>query len=88
MAKNYEFFEVALSDIENVDRNNLKNSRLDDLLNGFNTFEEVLSDNASGDPIALYSNEHNKPPYSISDGRHRIYLARQKGYKKIKIIFV
>lgn len=77
------FVMVDLSDIQYVDRNELKESRLNTLLNGYDPFEKVLK--SESDPIALYK---NTKPYEIADGRHRVYLARQKGYSQIRAIFV
>ncbi len=72
--------KVALSDIEQIDfrRDNLKQSRIDTLLDGYSSFEEVI--NSKSDPITLSG--ANKP-YEIIDGRHRVYLARQKGYTHV-----
>ena len=72
--------KVFLSDIENVTRSSLSQRRLDDLLNGYSSFEQVL--NSSSDPIAL---DCSSKPYQIIDGRHRIYLARKKGYTFVEV---
>lgn len=72
---------VYLSDIAHVSRGDLRDSRLDDLENGYSSFEEVL--NSSSDPITLSGSK----PYEIIDGQHRIYLARQKGYTKVRAQF-
>lgn len=42
---------IKLSDIEPVNKSDLKTSRLDTLLNGYNTFDEVLK--SASDTIAL-----------------------------------
>ncbi len=68
---------VSLSDIREVSRSELDSNRLNTLENGYSSFEEVL--NSSSDPITLDSGS----PYGITDGRHRIYLARQKGYESV-----
>lgn len=65
---------ILLSDIENVSRSELSESRLHNLENGYDSFDKVL--NSNSDPITL---ERNSFPYKIIDGRHRIYLAREKG---------
>ncbi len=75
--------QVSLSDIESVDKRDLSESRLKTLLNGYNSFEEVL--NSKSDPIAL--DRGSGKPYRIIDGRHRVYLARQKGYSSVPAIF-
>jgi hypothetical protein len=74
---------VKLSDIENVNPSDLSNKRLDTLLNGHSSFDEVLA-NAS-DTIALNG---KAPPYQIIDGRHHIHLARKKGYREVNARFV
>lgn len=74
---------INLNDIEPVKRDDLNSTRLDTLLNGYNTFDEVLA--GAADPIALSG---KKAPYSIIDGRHRIYLARQKGYSSVNAKFI
>lgn len=66
--------QVALADIEQPDPSELKQSRLDMLLNGAESFDAVL--NSTSDPITL---QGAHPPYEILDGRHRVYLARQQG---------
>jgi len=74
---------VSLSDIESVSRSDLRESRLRDLENGYDSFDKVL--NSSSDPIAL---DNSSRPYRITDGRHRVYLARQKGYSSVNARFV
>ena len=69
---------VSLSDIEQVSNSELSHSRLNTLENGYDSFDKVL--NSSSDPIKL---DCSVRPYRIIDGRHRIYLARQKGYSSI-----
>lgn len=78
----WNFVQVRLSDIERVDLNDLDERRLKTLLNGYSSFEEVLR--SESDPIAL---DKATKPYSIIDGRHRVHLARQKGYSEVRAIF-
>jgi hypothetical protein len=73
---------VLLSEIEMVSRSELIDSRLETLENGYDSFDKVL--NNSSDPIKL---DESSRPYKIIDGRHRIYLARQKGYKSVNVNF-
>jgi hypothetical protein len=73
---------VLLSDIEKVSSSELIASRLKTLENGYDSFDKVL--NSSSDPIKL---DNSSKPYKIIDGRHRIYLARQKGYKSVNAKF-
>ncbi len=70
--------DVDLDDIEDVSRSELDSDRLETLENGFDDFDDVL--NSSSDPITL---EGDEPPYQIIDGRHRIYLARERGYGSV-----
>jgi hypothetical protein len=72
---------VSISDIRSISKSELNERRLSDLQNGFSSFEEVL--NSKSDPIVLDS---SSKPYDIIDGRHRVYLARDKGYSSITAI--
>lgn len=74
---------VSLSEIESVSRSDLSDSRLRTLENGYDSFDTVL--NSSSDPVAL---DKSSKPYRIVDGRHRVYLARQKGYSSVNARFV
>ena len=74
---------VELSDIESVSRSALDTDRLHMLENGHDPFNAVL--NSASDPIAL---DGSRKPYRIVDGRHRVYLARQKGYSSVQARFV
>lgn len=73
---------VPLNDIRHVSQSELSNKKLNALENGHDSFEYQL--NSSSNPIALTGGK----PYDISDGRHRIFLARQKGYRYVPAIFV
>ncbi len=72
---------TLLSDIENVSRQELDQRRLNTLLHGFNSFDQVLQSRAD---LITVDKRFGKP-YRIIDGRHRIFLARQKGYRGIFI---
>lgn len=74
---------VRLSDIENVYREDLESSKLNALINGYDSFETQL--NSRNNPIAL---DRSSRPYRIINGRHRVFLARQKGYSSVPAIFV
>lgn len=74
--------KISLSDIESVNRSDLSDNRLKTLENGYDSFETVL--NSSSDPIAL---DKSSKPYRIIDGRHRVYLARKKGYSSVNARF-
>lgn len=75
---------IQLSDIENVNREELDQRRLDTLLHGFSPFDQVLQ--SRSDPITL--DKRFGKPYRIVDGRHRIFLARQKGYQSVFVRLV
>lgn len=75
--------QVRLSDIENVHRGDLESSKLHALENGYDSFETQL--NSRNNPIAL---DRSFRPYRIINGRHRVFLARQKGYSSVPAVFV
>ena len=50
---------------------------------GYDSFETQL--NSRNNPIAL---DRSSWPYRIINGRHRVFLARQKGYSSIPAEFV
>ena len=75
--------DVDLDDIEEISRRDLSASRLDTLRNGHDSFDDVL--NSRSDPITL--DRSGGTPYEVIDGRHRIYLAREKGYSKVPAQF-
>jgi len=70
---------VPLTEIEEVNRQELDQRRLDALLHGFSPFDQVLK--SESDPLTL--DKRFGKPYRIIDGRHRIFLARQKGYQSV-----
>jgi len=76
--------QISLSDIEDIPYSDLKQDRLDMLLNGYSSFDDVL--NNSSDPVCL--DKGGGKPYRIVDGRHRIYLARKKGFSTIPVRFI
>lgn len=75
--------KISLSEIENVSRSELSDSRLKTLENGYDSFDKIL--NSSSDPITL---DQSSKPYKIIDGRHRVFLARNKGYSSVNVRFV
>lgn len=75
-------FNVSLSDIEHISQSDLSSSKLDALVNGYDSFEYQL--NSSSNPIALSGSR----PYRVIDGRHRVFMARRKGYSSVLAIFV
>ena len=77
-----ERVNVSLSDIENISQSDLSTSKLNALVNGYDSFEFQL--NSSSNPIALSGSK----PYTVIDGRHRVFMARKKGYSSVQVIFV
>ena len=73
--------QVSLSDIEEVYESDLDPRRLYDLENGYSPFDEVLGSRSA--PIAL---DCTSRPYRIINGRHRIFLARKKGYTSVPAV--
>jgi hypothetical protein len=74
--------DVLLSDIAEVDRDELDDKKLDALENGYDSFEDQL--NSVQYSIAL---DGGSKPYRIINGRHRIYLARRKDYSSVPVVF-
>jgi len=74
------FIQVSLNDIEQVSYSNLEPKKLHALENSHDSFEAQL--NSQSNPIALDSKRGK--PYVILDGRHRVYMARQKGYSSVQ----
>ena len=78
------FHQINLSDIENVKLNDLDSKKLYWLENGADSFDYQVNQCTDENAVAL-SNGTN--PYEILNGRHRIYLARQKGWRTIRARF-
>lgn len=74
--------KVSLNDIEHISQSDLSNAKLNSLINGYDSFDYQL--NSSSNPIALSGSR----PYRIIDGRHRVFMARKKGYDSVPAIFV
>lgn len=70
--------EMPLALVEEVHVAELESDRIEILLTGYSPFEEVL--HSTRNPITL---DRPGPPYRIIDGRHRVYLARQRGYTTV-----
>jgi ParB-like nuclease domain len=75
--------QVNLSDIEKTDKRDLSISKLDALVNSYDSFEDQL--NSTRNPIAL---DMSSKPYRIIDGRHRVYAARTQGLSSVIAISV
>jgi hypothetical protein len=76
--------DVDLDDIEDVNSYDLSDRRLEMLEGGHDSFDDVL--NSWSDPITL--DRRGGPPYTIIDGRHRIYIARERGYSSVPAKFI
>lgn len=74
--------KVNLDDIESVNEGDLNQKKLNSLENSYDSFEDQL--NSRSNPIAL---DKNTTPYKIIDGRHRVFLARQKGYTSVPAVW-
>ena len=79
------FYQVDLSDIESVNYSDLNPNKLDALENSYDSFEYQVN-NCSDDNAVALSKGGSK--YQIINGRHRIYLARKKGWSSIRARFV
>jgi hypothetical protein len=75
--------QVRLSDIQTVSYSELEPKKLKALENSYDSFETQL--NSKTNPIAL--DRGAGKPYQILNGRHRVYLARQKGYSSVPATF-
>ncbi|MEQ8976167.1 MAG: ParB N-terminal domain-containing protein [Coleofasciculus sp. C1-SOL-03] len=75
--------QVRLSDIQTVSSSELEPKKLKALENSYDSFESQL--NSQRNPIAL--DRGAGKPYQILDGRHRVYLARKKGYSSVPATF-
>jgi hypothetical protein len=73
--------QVKLSDIEELDLKDLEQAKLHALENSYDSFEDQV--NSRSNPIAL---DMTSIPYKILDGRHRIFLSRQKGHTSVPAI--
>jgi hypothetical protein len=73
--------QVKLSDIEELDLKDLEETKLHALENSYDSFEDQV--NSRSNPIAL---DMTSRPYKILDGRHRIFLSRQKGHTSVPAI--
>ncbi|WP_414549982.1 hypothetical protein [Anabaena sp. CCY 0017] len=70
---------VVLADIETVNKRELKDSKLQQLVG---CLDDALY--KSSEPIRI--DKTFGKPFKIINGRHRIYLCRQKGYKLVPAV--
>ncbi|MDP5337534.1 MAG: hypothetical protein NWQ28_03040 [Nodularia sp. (in: cyanobacteria)] len=70
---------VVLADIEAVNKRELKDSKLQQLAG---CLDDALY--KSSEPIRI--DKTFGKPFKIINGRHRIYLCRQKGYKLVPAV--
>jgi hypothetical protein len=71
-----------MSDIRVPKRSELNEGKIRSLLNSPDSIESLL--HSKTDPIALHK---GTPPYEVYSGRHRVYVAAQKGIKLIPAVF-
>ena len=71
---------ISLDDIEFVNRSELEDKKLYALEHSYDSFEKQLNSKLS--PIAISC---DSKPYRITNGRHRIYLAREKGLSTVEV---
>jgi hypothetical protein len=77
-----ETHPVKMSDIKIPNLHELNQGKLDSLKNSPDSLEKLL--HSKSDPIALHK---GNAPYEVYSGRHRVYLAYQKGIKVIPAVF-
>jgi hypothetical protein len=65
---------VRISEIKIPNKNELNEGKLRSLENSPDSLESLLQ--SKSDPIRL---EGQYPPYRVTSGRHRVYLAYQRG---------
>ncbi len=73
---------VKMSDIRVPKRSELNEGKIRSLENSPDSIESLL--HSKTDPIALHK---GTPPYEVYSGRHRVYVAAQKGIKLIPAVF-
>jgi hypothetical protein len=73
---------VKMSDISIPSLRDLNSAKLRSLENSPDSLESLL--HSKSDPIALH---RGNPPYEVYSGRHRVYLASQKGIRVIPAVF-
>jgi hypothetical protein len=77
------FFQVELSDIRSASRSDLESSKLNALESSYDSFEDQVNNCREENAICLSGSK----PYDIINGRHRVFLAREKGWKSVKARF-
>ena len=73
---------VKMSDIRVPKRSELNEGKIRSIEKSPDSIESLI--HSKSDPIGLYK---GKPPYEVCSGRHRVYVAAQKGIKVIPAIF-
>lgn len=73
---------VKMSDIQVPKKSELNEGKIRSLENSPDSIESLL--HSKTDPIALHK---GTPPYEVYSGRHRVYVAAQKGIKLIPAVF-
>lgn len=73
---------VKMSDIRVPNRSELIEGKIRSIENSPDSISSLLHDER--DPITL---DKGTPPYEVYSGRHRVYVAYQKGIKIIPAVF-
>jgi hypothetical protein len=73
---------VKISDIRVPKRSELNEGKIRSIEKSPDSIESLL--HSKTDPIALHK---GNPPYEVYSGRHRVYVAAQKGIKVIPAVF-
>ncbi|MCC3569174.1 MULTISPECIES: hypothetical protein [unclassified Microcoleus] len=77
-----ETVPVKMSDIRVLNLSELNPAKIRAIENSSESLSSLLHD--QDDPIVLY---RGTPPYELCDGRHRVYLAEQRGIKLVPAAF-
>jgi hypothetical protein len=77
-----ETVPVKISDIRVPNRSELIEGKITSVENSPDSISSLLHD--ATDPITLHK---GTPPYEVYSGRHRVYVADQKGIKIIPAVF-
>lgn len=73
---------VKMSDIRVPQRSELNEGKIRSIENSPDSISSLL--HSKSDPIALHK---GSPPYEVYSGRHRVYVAAQRGIKLIPAVF-
>ena len=77
------FYQIDLDDIRDVPKSELESAKLHALDNSSDSFEYQVNECSDANAVCLSGSK----PYDIVNGRHRVFAARQKGWRKIRARF-